>query len=104
MLISNPSGGYSFLRGIGPYSAGVIAAPGHTIQHVRMARPVALPRGFEAIDARLRAAGRPRSALCAIALRSPAPFPFPGFDAFNAGYVEILRSWGLLLDGVNPIA
>jgi hypothetical protein len=104
MLILHPTGGYSFLRGIGPYSAGVVAAQGHAIEHVRMGRPVPLRSGFDAIDARLRAAGRPRAALCAIALRSPAPFTFAGFDAFNAGYVDVLRSWQLLLDGVNPIA
>jgi hypothetical protein len=40
-----------------------------------------------------------------MALRSPAPFTFPGFAAFNARYVDILRSWDLLLeDAVNPIA
>jgi hypothetical protein len=39
-----------------------------------------------------------------MALRSPAPFTFPGFDEFNAGYIAILKSWNLLLDGVNPIA
>ncbi len=104
MLLDNPKGGYRFLRGIGPYSAGVAAAPGFAIEHVRLARPVALRDGFDLVDAHLRAAGRPRSALCAMALRSPAPFTFPGFDEFNAAYVEILKSWDLLLDGVNPIA
>jgi hypothetical protein len=104
MLLSNPRGGYSFLRGIGPYSAGVVAAEGFTIEHVRLGRLPALRDGFDAVDAHLRSIGRPRAALCAMALRSPAPFTFPGFNEFNAGYVEILRSWDLLLDGVNPIA
>jgi hypothetical protein len=104
MLLSNPNGGYQFLRGIGPYSAGVVASPGFTLEHVRLARPVPLRGGFDVVDAHLRSVGRPRAALCAMALRSPTPFTFPGFDEFNAGYVEILKSWGLLLDGVNPIA
>jgi hypothetical protein len=39
-----------------------------------------------------------------MALRSPAPFTFPGFDEFNARYVDILKSWDLLVDGANPIA
>ena len=39
-----------------------------------------------------------------MALRSPAPFSFPGFDEFNARYVEMLKAWDLLLDGVNPVA
>jgi hypothetical protein len=42
MLLSNDAGGYAFLRGIGPYSAGVAAAPGFTIEHVRLADPVPL--------------------------------------------------------------
>lgn len=104
MLLPNPKGGYHFLRGIGPYSAGVVAAPGFSLEHVRLARPLALREGFDLVDELLRAAGRPRAALCAMALRSPAPFTFAGFAEFNAGYVEILKSWDLLVDGVNPIA
>lgn len=104
MLLPNPDGGYAFLRGIGPYSAGVVAAPGFSIEQARLARPVPLRAGFAVIEARLRAAGRPKAALCAMALRSPAPFSFAGFDEFNAGYVDILKSWRLLLDGVNPVA
>jgi hypothetical protein len=104
MLLSNPRGGYSFLRGIGPYSAGAVAAEGYAIEHVRLSRPVPLRAGFDVVDAHLRSIGRPRAALCAMALRSPAPFTFPGFNEFNAGYVEILESWDLLVDGVNPIA
>src|SRR5262245_7303964 len=76
MLLSNPKGGYSFLRGIGPYSRGVIAASGFTIEHVRVARSMPWRQGFEFVDTHLRAAGRPRAALCAMALRSPAPFTF----------------------------
>jgi hypothetical protein len=104
MLLPNRSGGYSFLRGIGPYSAGVAAAPGFAIEHVRLAQAVPLRTGFAAVEARLAVAGRPRAALCAMALRSPAPFTFPGFAAFNASYVELLKAWDLLLDGVNPVA
>ena len=37
-------------------------------------------------------------------LRSPRPFTFEGFAEFNAAYVETLKRWGLLIDGVNPIA
>jgi hypothetical protein len=103
-LLRNAAGGYRFLRGIAPYSAGVAAAEGHAIEHVRLARGVGWRAGFEAIDARLRSARRPRAALCAIALRSPAPFTFAGFGEFNAAYQKVLAAWGLLLNGVNPIA
>lgn len=104
MLLPNQNGEYQFLRGIGPYSAGVVAAPGFAIEHVRLSHPVSLDFGFTLVDAHLRYFGRPRAALCAMALRSPAPFTFPGFDEFNARYVATLKSWDLLLDGVNPIA
>ena len=51
-----------------------------------------------------RSEGRPRAALCAIELRSPTPFSFEGFDAFNAVYRALLTEWKLLVDGGNPIA
>jgi hypothetical protein len=60
--------------------------------------------GFELVEAHLRAAGRPLAALCAIALRSPEPFSFAGFREFNAGYAGILKSWEILVDGINPVA
>jgi hypothetical protein len=104
MLLPNPRGGYSFIRGISPYSGGVIADAGFAIEHVRLTRPVPWRAGFERIDARLRDAGRPRAALCAIALRSPAPFTFGGFQEFNAGYVEVLKTWDLMVEGLNPVA
>lgn len=104
MLLPNSRGGYSFLQGIGPYSAGVVAAEGYAIELVRLARPVGWKVGVERIDAHLRTADRPRAALCAIALRAPKPFSFGGFNDFNAGYIEILKSWEILVDGLNPVA
>src|SRR4029077_6402242 len=58
----------------------------------------------DVVDAALEAAGRPRSALCAMALRSPAPFSFAGFQEFNARYVAVLKSWEIFVDGINPVA
>ncbi len=104
MLLPNSRGGYSFLKGGASYSAGAIAANGFIIEHVRLARPVPWKAGFELVDAHLRAAGRPRAALCAIALRSPKPLSFAGFGEFNSGYVGVLKSWEILVDGVNPVA
>src|SRR5947209_12606298 len=104
MLVANSRGGYAFLRGISPYSAGVVAADGFAIEHVRLARLVPWKDGFERVDAHLRATGRPRAALCAMALRSPKPFTFDGFNRFNAAYVEVLKSWEILADGLNPVA
>ena len=105
MLIDYPRGGYRFLKGISPYSAGVIASSGFAVEHVRLSRALPWKRGFAWIDARLHGAGRPRQALCAIALRSPKPFSFAGFGEFNQQYVETLGSWQIghpetvILDG-----
>ncbi len=104
MLIPNPAGGFAFIPGIDPYSSGVIAADGFEIIHVTLQHPVPYRHGFELLDAHLRAAGRPRAALCAVELRSPAPFTRSGFVRFNAGYCELLREWSLLVDGANPVA
>src|SRR5690348_9825760 len=104
MLLLNSRGGYSFLKGISPYSGGVVAGRGFTIEHVRLSRLLPWKAGFERIDAHLRAAGRPRQALCAVALRSPKPFSFAGFNGFNAGYEKLLQSWDIPVDGSNPVA
>ena len=100
----HPAGQYRFLPGIDPFSAGVVAMPGHEIVHATLQAPVPWRDGFARIEAHLRAAGRPRAALCAIELRIPRPFSFDGFDEFNRPYRALLESWGLLVDGVNPIA
>lgn len=104
MLIANSRGGFSFLPGGSAYSAGVIADPGFTIEHVRLARAVPLAAGFALVKAHLGLAGRPLAALCGIALRSPEPFSFEGFRKFNAVYLGILKEWGVLVDGINPVA
>jgi len=104
MLIENRKGNYSFLKGIGPYSAGVVASSAHAVEHGRLQRALPLRDGFEFIDSHLRSLGRPRSALCGIELRSPQPFSFQGFAEFNSVYVDILKKWDLLQDGANPVA
>lgn len=99
-----PDGGYVFLRGGFPYSQGVKALPGYAIERVRFAQPVPVARGFAAIEAHLSALDRPRTALCAGELRSPAPLSMSGFKTFNEGYVEVLKRWNLFRDGLNPVA
>src|SRR5260370_37226027 len=37
-------------------------------------------------------------------LRLPRRFHFQGFADFNAGYVDILKGWEILQDGLNPVA
>ncbi len=98
------AGGYSFLQGGFPYSAGVVALPGYEIVRARFHRPPTISDGLAAIEAWLRAAGRPLTALCAAELRSPTPFSFEGFRDFNTGYVAVLERWGLYRNALNPVA
>ena len=98
------AGDYRFLPGIAPFSSGVVAAAGHQVVHATLRTPILWRDGFGLIDRHLRAEGRPRAALCAIELRSPAPFSFDEFDTFNAGYQVLLAEWKLHVDGENPIA
>ena len=105
MVIANPRGNYSFLRGIAPYSAGAIAASGYAIEHARFLRPLRLSDGFNAVAAHLERIKRPKQALCGMELRSPKPFTFEGFNQFNRGYVGVLEQWQVLLEGgLNPVA
>ena len=104
MLAENKRGNYHFLKGIAPYSAGVTAQAGFEIVHVRLSRYVPLRAGFHTVEEQLRKAGRPLQAICGMELRSPKPFSFTGFHEFNAGYVDVLKQWDLLVDGLNPIA
>jgi hypothetical protein len=71
---------------------------------VRFARLVPLREGFARVAGLLRAAGRPLTSFCACELRSPAPFSEAGFAAFNRDYAGVLREWGLLESGANPVA
>lgn len=103
-LLANPRGNYHFLSGIDPYSCGVVADPGHEVVHATLQAPLPWRDGFELIDAHLAAAGRGREALCGIQLRSPEPFTMAGFIEFNRGYIDLLRSWGLYMGDLNPLA
>ena len=104
MLVENKRGNYYFLKGIAPYSAGVTAEAGFEIVHVGLSQYVPLRAGFHTVEAQLRKAGRPLQAICGMELRSPKPFSFTGFHEFNAGYVDVLKQWDVLVDGINPIA
>jgi hypothetical protein len=97
-------GGYRFIRGVYPYSAGVAAQPGFEIERVRFRRALPLADGFAAIHAHLKNIARPVTALCACELRSPAPFSEGGFTNFNRSYVNQLGEWSIFRDNVNPVA
>ncbi len=103
MLRDGPSGGYRFLPGIAAFSSGVVATPGAEIVRATLGAPQPWRAGFATIERHLREEGRARTALCGVELRSPAPFTFEGFDAFNAGYRALLGEWGILVGEDNPI-
>ena len=102
--LETPHGGYRFMPGVSQYSCGVAALPGFAIERVCFADPVPLKAGFARILEILTAAGRPLAAFCACELRSPAPFTEAGFRAFNDVYIQTLIKWGVMRDGVNPVA
>jgi hypothetical protein len=102
--VTFPTGGYSFIKGVFPYSAGIAALSGFRVERVRFAAPLPLAEGFERIDAIIKSRGRPLAAFCACELRSPAPFSEAGFRTFNEIYVGRLAQWGLLDGGDNPVA
>ncbi len=97
-------GGYRYIPAVFQYSGGAAAEPGFEIERVRFRRPVPIAAGFAAIEAHLRALGRPLTAFCQCELRSPAPFTEEGFRAFNRVYVGTLERWGIFASDVNPVA
>ena len=105
MLEHFPQGGYRFLASPGrPFSAGVIADPGHELVHAVLLRPQPLEAGLDTARRHLERAGRPLTSLAAFELRIPAPLSPGGFDEFNAGYVERLRAIGLAAGDRLPAA
>ncbi len=104
MLLANTKGHYHFLKGIDPYSCGVVADPGYEIIHVLLDTPLPWRQGFECVDAHLAKAGCERHALCGMELRSPKPFTMQGFIDFNATYCEVLKEWDLYVGELNPVA
>jgi len=99
----NTKGNYSFLKGISPYSAGVVASRGFAIEHARFQRALPLRAGFAAVDRHLKALGGLAGAVRNRAVLA-ASVQLSGFADFNAGYVDILQSWEILQDGLNPVA
>lgn len=103
-LIDHPSGDYRFLPGISPYSCGAVSKPGFEIVQVTFLHPPEYRAGMRKIEEFLNRIGRPRTALCGVSLRSPRPYTFQGFADFNAEYTSLLQTWGVFVDGLNPVA
>lgn len=104
-LVDHPGGQYRFLPAIPAYSSGVVAREGYEIVHATFLHPPAVKAGFKAIDEHLTSLKLKKTALCAVELRLPRPLSLEDFGAFNIGYIDVLKSWGIVLDGgVNPVA
>src|SRR5260370_36203159 len=89
MRIENPKGNYSFLKGISPYSAGVVASRDFEIEHARFQRALPLRTGFAAVDRHLNARELPRQSLVRIELRPPRAVTCQGCTDFSAAYVHL---------------
>lgn len=98
------AGGYRYIPAVFQYCAGVAAEPGFEIERARFRTPLPLGDAFLAVEAHLRAIGRPTTAFAQCELRSPGQFTDQGFIDFNRHYVTTLERWGLYRDGVNPVA
>src|SRR5918999_2041948 len=101
------AGGYRYIKAVFQYSGGVAEQPGFEIERARFAKPLRLGDAYAAVEAHLKALGRPTTAFAACELRSPDPFTEQGFYDFNKIYVQTLARWGIYNDGeqpVNPVA
>ena len=103
-VVSFQPGGYRYLRAGFQFSSGVAAEPGFEIERARFLTPVPIAEGFAAVEAHLRALGRPSTAFAACELRSAEPFSEQGFQDFNRVYVQTLERWGIYRDERNPVA
>jgi hypothetical protein len=100
-------GGYRYIRAVFQYSGGIAAEPGYEVERARFVQPLPLAAAFVAVEAHLKALGRPPTAFAACELRSPAPFTDQGFLDFNKLYVTTLARWGIYKEGdplLNPVA
>lgn len=97
-------GGYRFIPAVFQYSGGVAAQPGFRIERARLMTPLPLAEGFAAVEQHLGRIGRPLTAFCSCELRSPEPFSEAGFTAFNRTYASRLETWGIMKNGINPVA
>ena len=105
MLLDNAKGNYKFVRGYGaPFSSGALADSGFEIVHASFKPLARLADGYGRIERHMREAGRPLNAVCGIELRIPAALTPAGFDEFNRPYIERLTAWGVMVDGLNPVA
>lgn len=100
-------GNYRYVKAVFQYSGGVAAETGYEIERARFFKPLPVAEAYAAVEAHLKAIGRPTTAFAQCELRSPEPFTDQGFYDFNKVYVQTLARWGIYKDGdplMNPVA
>jgi len=97
------AGNYRYIKAFFQYSAGVAAEPGYEIERARFAAPLPLADAYAAVEAHLKALGRPTTAFAACELRASEQFTDQGFIDFNRVYVKTLERWGIYRDGAEPV-
>ena len=95
-------GNYRYIKAVFQYSSGVAAESGFEIERARFAKPLPLNDAYAAVEAYLKALGRPATAFAACELRSPEPFTEKGFIDFNKVYVKTLERWGIYREADQP--
>ncbi|MFW6597831.1 2-amino-5-chloromuconate deaminase CnbZ [Propionibacteriaceae bacterium Y2011] len=96
--------GYDYLPGVGQYSVGVIARPGHAITRVRLAESLPHDLAFELISAYLTTLGLAGGALCSVELRSPEQLTDEGFADYNRRYLASLDQLDIDTAVGSPVA
>jgi hypothetical protein len=81
MIIDNPKGNCKFIKGIGPFSSGSVAQPGHEVVHATFNPLPPLPRGFDLIERHLQSLKRPLSALCGAGMCQKVEYVFQILEA-----------------------
>src|SRR5215203_3471377 len=97
------AGNYRYIKAVFQYSGGVAAERGYEIERARFAKPLPLADAYAAVEAHLKALGRPSTAFAACELRTPEPFTEQGFIDFNRVYVKTLERWGIYPNGAEPV-
>jgi hypothetical protein len=72
-------GRHRYIKAVFQYSGGVAAEPGYEIERARFAKPLRLADAYAAVEAHLKALGRPATAFAACELRSPVQFTEQGW-------------------------
>jgi hypothetical protein len=95
---------FAFDPGLRFASNGVVARPGHTFEHLWLAPHLEFDEGCRFLGRHLTGLGLTPTALVGMDVRLPATLSLKDFVSFNDHYLAQLDTWGLLRDGISPLA